>query len=36
MAKDSDRCAMGLKFKEISKENQDEVLKYIIKAQIAK
>ena len=36
MQKGSDRCAMGLKFKEITKENQDEVLKYIIKAQIAK
>jgi c-di-GMP-binding flagellar brake protein YcgR len=32
--KGSDKCAMGLKFKEISKENQDEILKYIIKAQI--
>ena len=36
MAKGSDRCALGLKFKEISKESQDEILKYIIKAQIAK
>jgi c-di-GMP-binding flagellar brake protein YcgR len=34
--KGSDKCAMGLRFKEISKENQDEILKYIIKAQIAK
>ena len=32
--KGSDKCAMGLRFKEISKENQDEILKYIIKAQI--
>jgi hypothetical protein len=36
IVKGSDRCAMGLKFKEISKDSQDEVLKYIIKAQIAK
>ena len=34
--KGSDRCSMGLKFKEITKENQDEILKYIIKAQISK
>jgi len=34
--KGSDRCALGLKFKEISKGHQDEILKYIIKAQIAK
>jgi len=36
MQKGSDRCAVGLKFKDISKESQDEILKYIIKAQIAK
>ncbi len=36
MVKGNDRCAMGLKFKEIAKEQQDEILKYIIKAQIAK
>ena len=34
--KGSDRCAMGLKFKDIAKAHQDEILKYIIKAQIAK
>ncbi len=34
--KGSDRVAMGLKFKEITKPHQDEILKYIIKAQIAK
>jgi c-di-GMP-binding flagellar brake protein YcgR len=34
--KGSDKCAMGLRFKEISKENQDEILKYIIKAQITR
>lgn len=33
-AKGSDKCAMGLRFKEISKENQDEIMRYIIKAQI--
>jgi PilZ domain len=34
--KGTDRVALGLKYKEISKESQDEILKYIIKAQIAK
>ena len=34
--KGNERCALGLKYKEISKEHQDEILKYIIKAQIAK
>ena len=34
--KGSDKCGMGLRFKEISKENQDEILKYIIKAQITR
>ena len=34
--KGSDKCGMGLRFKEISKEHQDEVLKYIIKAQITR
>lgn len=34
--KGSDKCAMGLRFKEISKENQDDILKYIIKAQITR
>ncbi len=36
MSKGSDRIALGLKYREISKEHQDEILKYIIKAQIAK
>lgn len=36
MVKGNDRCVMGLRFKEISKEHQDEILKYLIKAQIAK
>jgi c-di-GMP-binding flagellar brake protein YcgR len=36
MVKGNDRCPMGVKFKEITKEHQDEILKYIIKAQIAK
>ncbi len=35
MSKGGDRVALGLKFREISKEHQDEILKYIIKAQIA-
>lgn len=34
--KGSDRCGMGLRFKEIAKEMQDEILKYIIKAQITR
>lgn len=34
--KGTDKCAMGLRFKEIAKENQDEILKYIIKAQITR
>ena len=34
--KGSDRCALGIKFKDISKPHQDEILKYIIKAQISK
>lgn len=32
----SEKCAMGLKFREITKENQDEIMKYIIKAQMTK
>jgi hypothetical protein len=32
----TDRCAMGLTFKEISKDNQDEVLKYMIRAQLVR
>jgi c-di-GMP-binding flagellar brake protein YcgR len=36
MTKGSDRCALGLRYKEITKEHQDEILKYIIKAQISK
>ncbi len=34
--KGSDKCAMGLRFQEVSKESQDEILKYIIKAQITR
>ena len=34
--KGTDKCALGLRFKEISKENEDEILKYIIKAQITR
>ena len=34
--KGTDRCALGIRFKDISKEHQDEVLKYIIKAQITR
>ena len=29
-----DRCAMGLKFKEITRESQDDILKYVIKSQL--
>ena len=32
--KGSDKCSMGLRYKEISKESQDEILKYVIKLQI--
>ena len=34
--KGSERCAMGIKFKDIAKSHQDEILKYIIKAQISR
>jgi hypothetical protein len=36
MPKGSDRIALGIKYREITKEHQDEILKYIIKAQISK
>lgn len=29
-----ERCAMGLKFKEITRESQDDILKYVIKSQL--
>lgn len=32
--KGSDKCPMGLRFVEISKEHQDTLLKFVIKAQI--
>ena len=32
----SEKCAMGLTFKEISKDNQDQILKYIIRAQMTR
>lgn len=32
----TERCALGLMFKEISKESQDEVLKYMIRAQLVR
>ena len=32
--KGSEKCALGVKYQEISKEAQDEILRYIIKAQI--
>ena len=35
ITKGSDKCPMGLHFKEVSKESQDELLKYVIKVQIA-
>ena len=31
---DTDRCAMGLKFKEITKESQDEIFRYVIRSQM--
>lgn len=30
----TEKCPLGLTFKEISKENQDEVLKYMIRSQL--
>lgn len=33
-AKGSEKCALGLKYDEIGKESQDEILRFIIKAQI--
>lgn len=32
----SDRCVLGLKFAELDKEMEDQVLKYLIKAQMTK
>ena len=32
----SDRCVMGLRFDEITKENQDDIMKYIIKSNMMK
>ena len=32
----SDRCHMGLRFEEITKENQDDIMKYIIKSNMMK
>ena len=34
--KGSEKCSLGLKYQELSKEAQDEILKYIIKAQITR
>ena len=34
IAEGSDRCFMGFRFQEITKENQDEIMKYIIKIQM--
>ena len=34
--KGNDKCPMGLRFKEINKEHQDVLLKYVIKAQITR
>lgn len=34
--KGSEKCGMGLRFREIAKEHQDEILRYIIKAQITR
>jgi c-di-GMP-binding flagellar brake protein YcgR len=32
----SERCALGLSFKEITKENQDELLKFMIRSQLTR
>ncbi len=34
MRERDDRCRMGLKFKEITRESQDDILKYVIKSQL--
>ena len=34
MPEGSDRCVLGLRFEDITKENQDEIMKYIIKTQM--
>lgn len=34
MKEGDERCAMGLKFKEITRESQDEIVKYVIKSQL--
>src|SRR5690606_31232839 len=34
--KGTDRCPLGLRFQEVTKEHQDILLKYVIKAQIAR
>jgi c-di-GMP-binding flagellar brake protein YcgR len=34
--KGSETCPMGLRFQEVSKEHQDLLLKYVIKAQLAR
>ena len=36
MHENSDRCVMGLTFKDIHKEMQDMIMKYLIKAQLTK
>lgn len=32
----SDKCVMGMTFKEIAKQHQDQILKYIIRAQMTR
>lgn len=34
MPEGPDRCVMGLKFKEITKESQDSIFKYVIRSQM--
>jgi c-di-GMP-binding flagellar brake protein YcgR len=34
LQKGNEKCALGLRYKEISKESQDEILRYVIKLQI--
>ena len=36
MTEGSEKCALGLTFKEISKANQDELLKYMIRSQLTR
>ena len=36
ITENKDRCSLGLRFLEISKEDQDQVMKYLIRSQVRK